>query len=90
MICEHLETLERPRTFINDSKHMEILCATCGKHIRYVTQKNLGDIVLYFGKYKGRLLTEVIAFDRSYAKWLFEKRLLNAWQTKALEDALNG
>ena len=51
-------------------QHMRAKCPTCGKHIKFL-KKTIpgGDDILYFGKYKGKSVSEVVREDRGYAQW---------------------
>lgn len=46
--------------------HMTAYCSGCGEYIQRIRQVKP---VLYFGKYKGRLLADVAKFDPAYLRW---------------------
>ena len=67
-MCSHGMTYEVPQLFKNGVTHIRVECAECGKFIKYKPQK-IDDYVLFFGKYKGKMLKEV---PISYLNWYIQ------------------
>jgi hypothetical protein len=50
--------------------HIEWFCLACG-HIKFMPQK-VESFHMPIGKYKGKLLTEILQIDRRYLEWASE------------------
>ncbi|NKE69866.1 hypothetical protein [Candidatus Manganitrophus noduliformans] len=48
--------------------HVKASCPECGGYVKFISQG--GDPMLWFGKYRGKKLTDVVANDRQYLEWL--------------------
>ena len=86
MSCSHSETIEQPKVFLDGTKHIELLCKTCGNHIKYVSHKTPEDYSFHFGRYKGMKFLDVIKQDRSYAEWIIADGILKRGQLKAFRE----
>ena len=51
--------------------HLKASCAKCGKYIKFISQG--GESMLYFGKYRGKTIAEVVKTDPAYLHWLLEQ-----------------
>ena len=87
--CPHSALQERPVTFRDGTRHIEALCSLCGRHIKYVSQRPPEEQILYFGRYKGRLILDVVHEDPSYAAWLRDAGCLRGAQRDILVVALD-
>jgi len=60
----------RERVFSNNTKHTEGLCPFCKKHQRFLPREEYA--TLYFGKYRGERISDVVKKDRGYLEWLID------------------
>lgn len=58
----------------NGTEHIEARCLQCNKFLKYLPQKK--DVILTFGKHKGKKLTEIIEKYPDYTKWLKNKGIM--------------
>jgi len=73
MICKKCatETTPQEKIFSNGTKHIQNVCLNCGTFNGYQKQnKDPGDFVMPFGKYKGKPLSIIRSEDESYLYWL--------------------
>jgi RNase P subunit RPR2 len=61
---------EIPKVFSNGTNHIELRCPDCQWFYKYKPQNN--DFELWFGKYKGKKVSEVLIEDYDYLWWLLE------------------
>lgn len=83
--CGHANLIEKEVTFKNGAKHIELRCRDCGKFMQYKPQGS--PYKFYFGKYKDRLLSEVMSEDFEYVYWCLEN-----WEGKKhkkLQEAID-
>lgn len=71
--CKTRFTVEEEKVFKNGVTHLEEKCASCGKHVRFVSQ-NLDNNVfeMPFGKHKGETIMDITLGDTPYARWAAE------------------
>ena len=53
--------------------HLKACCPSCGGYIKFMSHEELS---IWFGKYKGQTVANVVENDPSYAKWLTEQTWL--------------
>lgn len=70
--CIFKEWKINPRTFTNGTFHLEARCPECNWFYKYMPQKEGTDFKLYFGKYSGKMVSEVMREDFEYLWWLLE------------------
>ena len=56
--------------FKNGTKHTDGRCPKDGRHLKYISKE---EPKIYFGKYKGRTIQEIVNEDRDYITWLYEQ-----------------
>lgn len=49
--------------------HIKCSCPGCGKYIKFLPHQT-GEAKFYFGKHKGKTVTEVMKIDKEYLRWL--------------------
>jgi len=63
----------RPRIFSNGTKHVELICIACRSHNGYLGQgmdeERMETFEMPLGKYKGKLIKDIVKEDRSYSEW---------------------
>ena len=69
---EEVEAVIEKKIFSNGTKHLSASCPVCKKWIKYLPQEKNNDM-LYFGKYKGKRMSEVVLTDPDYLQWLCEE-----------------
>lgn len=67
-VFEEYKTTEK--IFKNGTKHLEARCPDCGKWIKYLPQGK--DTTMWYGKYKGEKIEDIIIKDPEYIMWLKE------------------
>lgn len=71
--CLHCNIIADPSTAYRTGPHMRIDCPACGKFITFLRQSdNPGDMIIYFGKNKGKKLSEC---DKIYLRWLMQQNI---------------
>jgi hypothetical protein len=58
------------KVFANGTKHKELRCPECNQFFKYQPQHN--DFELWFGKHKGKKVSELMTEDYGYLQWLLE------------------
>jgi len=81
---------ERPRVFVDGTRHLELICASCGRYVKFIARTKDQARRFYFGKYKGRRIAEVIAIDRPYVQWLLTNVALKPTTEAVLRRLLEG
>lgn len=69
---KEIEPITEEKTFANGTKHIGATCPLCKRFIKWLPQEPNNDM-LYFGKYKGKRMSEVVIFDPDYLHWLCEE-----------------
>lgn len=54
-------------------KHIKATCPACKQYIKFISQTPLEETRIWFGKYRGTLLTEILAKDREYLEWIMKQ-----------------
>jgi len=76
MICQKCgnETFDfKEQVFKNNITHIKQSCAKCKAFIQYAPQeKNIEEIKMHFGKFKGKSFREIEAIDPDYLRWAAE------------------
>lgn len=79
--CNNCGLIDEPEIRDN-GPHQSAYCKGCGKWIKHApTYKE--DYKLWFGKYKGSLISEVAEDDRDYLRWLYNNATTLKDQHKA-------
>lgn len=62
---------ETNRTFEDGSQHIEAKCPNCGKFLKWLrNMEGCDGFKLFFGKYSGYTLKDLLNHDRQYVEWL--------------------
>lgn len=69
---EKVEVITEEKVFANGTKHIKATCPLCKRFIKWLPQEENNDM-LYFGKHKGKRMSEVVMFDPDYLHWLCEE-----------------
>ena len=76
IICKYCQTeveaVTEEKIFANKTKHISASCPLCKRWLKYLPQEENND-VLYFGKYEGKRMSEVVLTDPDYLHWLCEE-----------------
>lgn len=65
--------------------HLKASCSQCGQYLKFLPH---GPQALYFGKYKGKTLTEVVVLDPNYLRWLLTAKQAGPNLKRKIEEAL--
>jgi uncharacterized protein (DUF3820 family) len=65
--------------------HKKATCPTCQSFIKFLPHTVP---TLYFGKYKGKSISEIAQKDPSYLEWLLSKGVKSARLKSAIEETL--
>lgn len=66
--------------------HLKASCPECGRYLKFLPTGEPPSI--YFGKYKGSLVVEVVAKDPEYCRWLIQQDWLKPKLKSEIENAL--
>ena len=69
---KEVEAVTEEKTFANGTIHISASCPLCEKWIKWLPQEENNDM-LYFGKHKGKRMSEVVLTDPEYLHWLCEE-----------------
>lgn len=76
-----LETIPLP----GGGRHIKVICPICKSFIKFLPHSVPA---LWFGKYKGRTISEIAQKDPSYLQWLVKQDIKSARLKAAIEEAL--
>ena len=65
--------------------HLKACCPSCQSFIKFIPHS---EPKLYFGKYKGELISEVVKKDAPYLRWLLSENLKPAKLKSDIREAL--
>ena len=65
--------------------HKKATCSICKSFIKFLPHSVPA---LYFGKYKGKTISEIAQKDPSYLQWLVKKDIKSSRLKSAIEEAL--
>lgn len=66
--------------------HKKATCPICKSFIKFLPHSVPA---IYFGKYKGKTISEIARKDLSYLKWLVKQNIKSARLKSAIEEALS-
>ena len=66
--------------------HKKASCPTCKSFIKFLPHSAP---TLYFGKYKGKPISEIVQKDPSYLHWMLKQNIRSARLKSAIEEALS-
>lgn len=66
--------------------HKKATCPICKSFIKFIPHATPS---LYFGKYKGKPISEIAQKDPSYLQWLVKQNIKSARLKSAIEEALS-
>ncbi|MEK9207428.1 MAG: hypothetical protein AAB922_03035 [Patescibacteria group bacterium] len=66
------EYTTKERFFSNGTKHIEAICVTCNKWIKFLQQVGAEEFRMPYGKHKGKTLRGIKEEDREYLEWFVE------------------
>ena len=66
--------------------HKKATCPICKSFIKFLAHSVPA---LYFGKYKGKTISEIAQKDPSYLQWLVKQDIKSARLKSAIEEALS-
>tara|TARA_R100000951_G_scaffold99711_1_gene90187 strand:+ start:601 stop:879 length:279 start_codon:yes stop_codon:yes gene_type:complete len=82
-LCDCQNIVERMQTFKNNTQHLRLECADCGKFLGFKQQPiDPQQYIIHFGKYKGKKLSDC---PDDYLEWL----RLQSWIKDNLKFALD-
>ena len=79
---EEVEPLLESKTFSNGTVHIGASCPHCYRFIKWLPQTEAKDVVLYFGKYKGKKLNEI---PKEYLEWLLTTNIKSRLRLAIIE-----
>lgn len=83
LTCYHCGVIDEPDV-VDSGPHRKAVCRHCGLYIKFLEQpmtlERAKRFSLYFGKYKGKTLDEIMndPKGKGYLKWLMETEEMNA------------
>lgn len=86
IVCKACGLFQCEPVIKRNGGHMTAYCAGCGKYIQHVRQSRPA---FRFGKYKGRLIDDIVRSDPGYIRWFLQQDIKPGFR-KNLEDALSG
>jgi hypothetical protein len=96
--CQATQVYRLLTTFANGTRHLELQCCGCGKHIGFApmpvelvkqpSDESVKASRFGFGKYKDKEIVDVAVKDRGYIEWLLAQKDLKAGMRVKLETAL--
>ena len=91
LICTSCGTVNEYRV-ANNGIHRTAYCTACGSYIKHLPkiQDNISDFEFYFGKHKGRKLSEFKSQeDLNYLSWAYEAGVFKKdWQASLVKKRL--
>jgi len=91
--CKHCGYSGTPLISKN-GPHLSAYCPECSAYIKHMPKEVKTDFVFYFGKYKGKKLTELTTpQDAQYLHWLLQSEagtMLKQHQRELIEKHLTG
>lgn len=73
IVCQHCGTVNDyskvERTFKDGSEHLQAICNSCEKHIKFLPQLDKPRTYIPFGKYKGKHTYQID--DTDYMQWFY-------------------
>ncbi len=72
-------------TLVPAGPHMKAVCSKCGAYIKFVSVTPKDEIKIHFGRYKGRLMSDIAKEDSEYLRWVYEQ----AWSNKKLKEDID-
>jgi hypothetical protein len=86
LFCYNCKTTNKPlcveRIFRDGRKQIQGICPRCNNSLQYVTQNKNKEDIFYFGKYKGKKMSDVKMEDPGYFKWLLKN---GPWKNKDID-----